>query len=172
MSTSVPAQSGQLRQLRIMVGAMLAVPVVVLVAMWFVLSDTVTDPTPWSFVIGVLALAVVGELVLRSIGYRTVVLARGLTKKEAMSQSRLSYQATLFRRMMIAELPMIVSLTLAFTIPGGFYLVLFGSAATLNLLVLHVWPSERSVERTRASLELGGNRSYLREALGLPPIPR
>lgn len=152
-----------------MSGALLAAPVIVLVAMWFVLSDTLTDPTPWPFMIGVLVLGVVGELVLRSIGYRTVVLARGLTKDQAMAQSRLSYQAALFRRTAISELPMIVSLALSFTIPGGFYIVLFGCAAALNLLARHIWPSERSVERTQASLELNGARSHLREALGLPP---
>ena len=170
MSVSTPAPSGQLRQLRIMAAVLLTVPVIVLVTMWFVLSDTLTAPTPWPFVIGVLALAVVGELVVRSVGYRTVVLARGLTKDQAMAQSRLSYQAALFRRSAIAELPMIVSLALAFTIPGGFYIVLFGTAATLNLLALHIWPSERSIERVQTSLELDGAHSYLREALGLPPI--
>lgn len=168
MSAATSAKPGQIRQLRIMAGALLAVPVILLVAMWFVLGDTLADPTPWPFVIGVLVLGFGCELVLRSVGYRTVVLSRGLTKSDAMAQSRLSYQAALFRRMMIAELPMIVSLTFAFIIPGGFYIVLFGAAATLNLLVMHVWPSGRSIELIQASLELGGNRSYLREALGLP----
>jgi hypothetical protein len=117
-------------------------------------------------------LPVIGDLVLRTVGYRTVVLPRGLTKADAMAQSRLSYQAALFRRMTIAELPMIISLALAFLTPGGYYLVLFGAALTLNLLVVHVWPSERSIDKTIASLELDGTRSHLREALGLPPALR
>ncbi len=152
-----------------MVAALLAAPVIVLVVMWFVLGDTLTDPTPWPFVIGIVILSVIGELVLRTVGYRTVVLPRGLTKADAMARSRLSYQTALFRRMTIAELPMIISLALAFLTPGGYYLVLFGAALTLNLLVVHVWPSERSVDKTIASLELDGTRSHLREALGLPP---
>ena len=152
-----------------MVAALLAAPVIVLVVMWIVLGDTLTDPTPWPFVIGIVILSVIGELVLRTVGYRTVVLPRGLTKADAMARSRLSYQAALFRRMTIAELPMIISLALAFLTPGGYYLVLFGAALTLNLLVVHVWPSERSVDKTIASLELDGTRSHLREALGLPP---
>jgi hypothetical protein len=162
------AGTGHLRQLRMMVAALLATPVLVLVAMWFVLGDTLTDPTPWPFVIGIVVLALIGELVLRTVGYRTVVLPRGLTRADAMARSRLSYQAALFRRMTVAELPMIISLALAFVTPGGYYLVLFGVALTLNLLVRHVWPSERSVDRTIVSLELDGSRSHLREALGLP----
>lgn len=151
-----------------MVGALLAAPVVVLVAMGFLLADSLTDPTPWPFVLGVVVLAVVGEIVLRTVGYRTVVLPRGLSRADAMARSRLSYQAALFRRMTVAELPMLVSLALAFLTYGGFYIVLFGAAATLNLLAFHVWPSQRSIDRTIDSLEAGGARSYLREALGLP----
>jgi hypothetical protein len=150
-----------------MVGALLAAPVLIVVAMWFLLGDTLTDPTPWPFVIAVVVIGVVGELVLRTFGYRTVLLPTGLSRADAMARSRLSYQAALFRRMSVAELPLLISLALAFVTYGGFYLVLFGAAVTLNLLVVHVWPTERSVDRTAASLELGGARSHLREALGL-----
>lgn len=167
MSLPGPA-NGHLRQLRIMVGAFLAAPVLVLVAMWFVLGDTLTDPTPWPFVIGLVVLTVIGDGVLRIFGYRTVMLPRGLSRKDAMARSRLSYQAALFRRMTIADLPMLLSLALAFLTPGGFYLVLFGCALTLNLLVVHVWPTQRSIDRTIDSLELDGAQSHLREALGLP----
>jgi hypothetical protein len=166
---STPASAtNQLRTLRIMVGALLAAPLVIVVAMWFVLGDTLTDPTPWPFVIAVVALGLVGELVLRTFGYRTVVLPRGLSAADTMARSRLSYQAALFRRMSVAELPLLIALALSFVTYGGFYLVLFGAAMTLNLLVVHVWPSRRSVDRTAASLELGGADSRLREALGLP----
>lgn len=165
---SIAPGDGHLRQLRIMVGALLAAPVLVLVAMWFVLGATLTDPTPWPFVIGLVVLTVIGDGVLRVFGYRTVMLPRGLSKADAMARSRLSYQAALFRRMTIAELPMLLSLALAFLTPGGFYLVLFGCALTLNLLVVHVWPTQRSVDRTIDSLELDGTQSHLREALGLP----
>jgi hypothetical protein len=166
---STPASAtNQLRTLRIMVGALLAAPLVIVVAMWFVLGDTLTDPTPWPFVIAVVALGLVGELVLRTFGYRTVVLPRGLSAADTMARSRLSYQAALFRRMSVAELPLLIALALSFVTYGGFYLVLFGAAMTLNLLVVHVWPSQRSVDRTAASLELGGADSRLREALGLP----
>lgn len=169
MSASVPAKPDHLRPLRILAGVLFAVPVVMLIVMWFALGDTLTEPTPWLYVIGVLVLAVVGHMILRATGYHAVALARGTSKKEAMDQSKLSYQTALFRRVMTAELPMIVAMTLSFTIPGGFYLVLFGCAATLNLLALHVWPSERSVQRIQTSLEAAGANSYLREALGLPP---
>lgn len=166
---STPASAtNQLRTLRIMVGALLAAPLVIVVAMWFVLGDTLTDPTPWPFVIAVVALGLVGELVLRTFGYRTLVLPRGLSAADTMARSRLSYQAALFRRMSVAELPLLIALALSFVTYGGFYLVLFGAAMTLNLLVVHVWPSQRSVDRTAASLELGGADSRLREALGLP----
>jgi len=157
-----------LRQLRVMVAALLAAPLAILVAMWFVLGHTLTDPTPWPFVIAVVLVGLVGEAVLRTFGYRTVVLPRGLSTADTIARSRLSYQAALFRRMSVAELPLLIALALSFVTYGGFYLVLFGAAVTLNLLVVHVWPSERSVDRTAASLELGGANSRLREALDLP----
>lgn len=168
MSSSTSSGPGSLRQLRVMVGALLAAPLLIVVAMWFVLGETLTDPTPWPFVIAVVAVGLVGDMVIRTFGYRTVVLPRGLSRADAMARSRLSYQAALFRRMTIAELPMLIALALAFVTYGGFYLVMFGAAMTLNLLAFHVWPSERSVDRTVASLELDGAHSHLREALGLP----
>ena len=168
MSSTPGSGANHLRQLRIMVGALLAAPLLILVAMWFVLGHTLTDPTPWPFVIAVVAVGLVGELVLRTYGYRTVVLPRGLSPEETIARSRLSYQAALFRRMSVAELPLLIALALSFVTYGGFYLVLFGAAVTLNLLVVHVWPSQRSVDRTAASLELGGATSRLREALDLP----
>ena len=39
-----------------MVGALLAAPVIIVIAMWFVLGHTLTDPTPWPFVIAVVAI--------------------------------------------------------------------------------------------------------------------
>lgn len=168
MPSTPTSTAGHLRQLRIMVGALLAAPLIIVVAMWFVLGHTLTDPTPWPFVIAVVAIGLVGELVLRTFGYRTVVLPRGLSAADTMARSRLSYQAALFRRMSVAELPLLIALALSFVTYGGFYLVLFGAAITLNLLVVHVWPSQRSVDRTAASLELDGADSRLREALGLP----
>jgi hypothetical protein len=138
------------------------------VAVWFVLGHTRTDPTPWPFVIAVVAIGLVGGAVLRTYGYRTVVLPRGLSAEETLARSRLSYQAALFRRMSVAELPLLIALALSFVTYGGFYLVLFGAAMTLNLLVVHVWPTQRSVDRTAASLELDGADSRLREALDLP----
>jgi hypothetical protein len=160
--------ANQLRTLRVMVGALLAAPVIIVVAMWFVLGHTLTDPTPWPFVIAVVAIGLVGGAVLRTYGYRTVVLPRGLSAEETLARSRLSYQAALFRRMSVAELPLLIALALSFVTYGGFYLVLFGAAMTLNLLVVHVWPTQRSVDRTAASLELDGADSRLREALDLP----
>ena len=160
--------TNHLRTLRVMVGALIAAPLVIVVATWFVLGHTLTDPTPWPFVIAVVAVGLVGEVVLRTYGYRTVVLHRGLSREETIARSRLSYQAALFRRMSVAELPLLIALGLSFVTYGGFYLALFGAAVTLNLLVVHVWPSQRSVDRTAASLELNGANSRLREALDLP----
>lgn len=168
MSSTPSPGANHLRQLRIMVGALIAAPLFILVAMWFVLGHTLTDPTPWPFVIAVVAIGLIGELVLRTYGYRTVVLPRCLSPEETLARSRLSYQAALFRRMSIAELPLLIALALSFVTYGGFYLVLFGAAVTLNLLVVHVWPTQRSVDRTAASLELNGANSRLREALDLP----
>jgi hypothetical protein len=52
---------------------------------------------------------------------------------------------------------------------GGFWVVLLGAVITLGLTVIHVWPTQRSVDRVSDSLERSGTRSHLRESLALPP---
>ena len=59
--------------------------------------------------------------------------------------------------MALAEIPLLVSMALAFvTSDGGFYVVLLGAVVSVVLLLVHVWPTERSVDRVADSLERGG----------------
>ena len=49
-----------------MVGALLVAPLIIVVAMWFVLGDTLTESTPWPLDIAVVAIGLIGDVVLRT----------------------------------------------------------------------------------------------------------
>jgi hypothetical protein len=88
----------------------------------------------------------------------------------AAGRARSAYLVTVFLRLALAEIPLVVSMALAFLPPtGGFWVVLLGAVITLGLTLIHVWPTQRSVDRVSDSLERSGTRSHLRESLALPP---
>ncbi len=155
------------------VGAALMAPLVILLAMWFVLASVPGSdegPGPWADVGAVTLLAVVDGLVLTVIGYRAAALPPGLPPDQAVARSQSAYRTSLFVRLACAEVPLLVSMALALgSLSGGFVVVLVGVLATVVLMVIHVWPTARSVDLVVENLERSGTRSYLRESLGLPP---
>ncbi len=159
--------------LRLVVAVVMGAPWIICLSMWFVLSGTFAGdetPFPWLFLAVVAALGVVVGLVITVIGYRAAPLPTGLPAAEAAARARTAYTSRLFLRMALAEIPLLVSMALAFvTSRDGFYVVLLGAVVSVVLMLVHVWPTERSVDRVADSLERGGTRSYLREALALPP---
>jgi hypothetical protein len=79
MSTG-PAPISQLRTLAY---AFVAVPAVIVVAMWFVLaSDGIDDPPLWSLGV-VLAVALAGQLLIQAWGYRAPAIPVGTPTAEA-----------------------------------------------------------------------------------------
>ena len=159
--------------LRLVVAVVMGAPWIICLAMWFVLSVSYADdetPFPWLFLAVVVAVGALVALVITVIGYRAAPLPTGLPAAEAASRSRTAYTSRLFLRMALAEIPLLVSMALAFvTLRDGFYVVLLGAVVSMVLLLVHVWPTQRSVDRVTDSLERGGTRSHLREALALPP---
>ena len=153
-----------------MVAALMGAPWIICLAMWFVLSGSLGDELPWPFLAVVAALGVLVGSAITVIGYRAAPLPTGMPGGEAKARSRTAYLSGLFLRLALAEVPLLVSMALAFiTLTGGFSVVLLGAVISMVLLLVHVWPTERSVDRVADSLERGGTRSHLREALALPP---
>lgn len=154
------------------VAAALMAPVFVLLAMWFVLASAPSSDEgsgPWANVAAVVLLAVMDGLVLTVLGYRAAALPPGLPSDQAAARSRTAYQTSMFVRLACAEIPMLVSMALAFrTLSGGLFVVLVGVLGTIVLLLVHAWPTARSVDRVSENLERTGTRSYLRESLGVP----
>ena len=153
-----------------MVAVLMGAPWIICLSMWFVLSGSLGDEFPWPFLAVVAVSGVIVGWVISVIGYRAAPLPPGMPGPDAAARSRSAYTSTLFIRLALAEVPLLVSMALAFvTLTGGFYVVLLGAAVSIVLMLIHVWPTERSVDRVADSLERGGTRSHLREALGLPP---
>ena len=69
-------------------------------------------------------------------------------------------------RFVISEAVAIISLAGAFVLDGGFFVLLGGVAVSLTLMVLHVWPSARVIDKVASPLEADGARIGLRESFG------
>jgi hypothetical protein len=141
--------------------------------MWFVLASAPSSdegPGPWADVGAVTLLAVVDGVVLTVLGYRAAALPPGVPPDLAAARSQSAYRTSLFVRLACAEVPLLVSMALAFvSLSGGFAVVLVGVLASVLLIVIHAWPTVRSVDLVAEGLERSGTRCYLRESLGLLP---
>lgn len=155
-----------LSSLRTMVGAVMGSLVVMGIALWFVLTDHTGIPeVQW---LGVVLLVGAGAAgLIRSVGFRPPAIAPGTTSEESARQARTAFQSGTISRMAIAEVPVFVSIAVAFVATeGGFVLYLLGAAISMALLVAYVVPSDNTVARTQQGLEREGGRADLNAALG------
>jgi hypothetical protein len=170
VSSSVIGSSAPWISLRITVAVVMGAPWIICLAMWFVLSGSLGDELPWTYLAAVLLIGVLVGLLIWLVGYRATALPTGMPPAVAAGRARSAYLVTVLLRLALAEIPLVVSMALAFLPPtGGFWVVLLGAVITLGLTLIHVWPTQRSVDRVSDSLERSGTRSHLRESLALPP---
>ncbi|MXG89391.1 hypothetical protein [Nocardioides flavescens] len=158
-----------LASLRVFVGALLAAPVFIVIAMGFVLAPTdgALDATPLLAVPLVAGLVAFG--ICEAVGYRAPAITPGTDPEQARAQSVAAYRAGTTTRFAFSEAVLFVCLALGFVVTsGGFLLVVLAAVVAMALVWFECWPRERPVARTQASLERNGAPSYLREALGLP----
>ena len=107
---------------------------------------------------------------LETIGYRTPAIHPETDEPTAAMESYTAFQSRTILRSSLAELVAIGSLVAAFVIDdGGVLGYATGASISLALTAVHAWPWSRPVDKTVASLERDGGRSYLRDRLGLPP---
>jgi hypothetical protein len=158
------------QQLRILALRLMGALPVIGVVLWAVLSatqDVWALPPPW-LMLAQVAAGVSVHFFNEAAGRRTPPIVAGLPREEAETTSRLAFQSAMVERFAFSEAIAIVSLAAAFWLAeGGILGYVTGALVSLALMVLHVWPTPRAVERTAAALERDGGTSYLREALGL-----
>ena len=156
--------------LRVVVAALIVGVVAITAVLATVLGRTWADPLPWGQLGFVAAAAVIAFVVIERLQYGGHPLKPKLPADRALKRSRQVFVELLLVRLGIVTTVIVISVALPFIRPGGaIYPLLLGAAATLALLVVCVWPSERAIAKTERALESAGARSHLRASLGLIP---
>lgn len=160
------------QQSAILAASTIGMLVVLGVISYVVLAPDLADLTapPWWLLGGQLVAGLALHLLLDAVGYRTPAVRPGTPPEEAQRAGVAAYTSRTVVRLALCETVALVSLALVFAWgaeewPG----YVTGAAISVVLLVVHVWPWSRPVDRTRASLERDGARVPLREAFGLEP---
>jgi hypothetical protein len=151
-----------MQTLRFLVGAVIGALFLMAVALMFVLG--LGAPPPASVLLLLLMGAGVYFLIER-VGYRVTPLSPEDSPEQAREEGMRQFQSSLIRRLALAESVAIIGILLAF-IAGTVLVFDVGASVTVLLLLVHVWPSERTVDRVVSGLEREGARTGLREMLG------
>ena len=125
-----------------------------------------TGSTPlWPFVV-ILVLGAIVAVAIAVVGYRTPAQSSSYDEAASPSRSIAVFQQLMFLRFALAESVAIVSIALAFAItPPTFTIYLLGAAISFVLMLVHVWPSRRLVDKVQSVLDRDGGRSDLSAAL-------
>ena len=143
--------------------------VFIVLALWFVLGakDGALETPPVMILAGQLVAGAVIHLLIENVGYRAAALSHSLGPDEVSRRATAAWSTTTPLRFALGEAVAITSVALAFIVPhGGFVVAAVGAAVSLVLLLVHVWPGPRPVDKLATSLERDGQPSGLREAFG------
>ena len=151
-----------MKTLRFLVGAVIGALFLMAVALMFVLG---LGAPPLASVVLLLMLGAGAYFVIETVGYRVKAVDPNLTEAAAREEGMKQFQSSLMRRLALAESIAIIGILLAF-IAKTVIIYDVGASISILLLMIHVWPSERSVDRVVTSLERAGARTGLREMLG------
>lgn len=141
-----------------------AAPVVIGVALWFVLSDDgLGTPPAWALVaVACAAAASAGFIELT--GYRLPPLDPALPRDTALFTGLSRHSQRMILRFATAEVAMFVGIALAFIVEaGGFWVYAVGAGLTLGLFLGHVAPNGYNLGRTQGALERSGAVVPIRE---------
>ena len=164
-----------LLSLRIMALALVGSVVFFALALWFVVAAPtgsvgtddggLASPPAWS-IVAVLGAGVACLLLIPAVGYRARPVPPGTPPEQAAQDAVGVFRAGLMLRFVLAEVPVLVGMALAFVVEqGGYVVFLLGAVCTVLLAVRHVWTGDRQVARVQERLESAGARVPLREAL-------
>lgn len=141
-----------------------ATPVVIGIALWFVLRDDgMSTPPTWALVaVGCVAAAGAGFIELT--GYRVPALDPALPRDTALFAGLSRHSQRMILRFATAEVAMFVGIALAFVVEsGGFWVYALGAGLTLGLFLWHVAPNDYNLGRTQRALERSGAVVPLRD---------
>ncbi|MFY0407715.1 hypothetical protein [Solicola sp. PLA-1-18] len=153
--------------LRVLTFALAAAPVIVTVAVLFVLG--VPSGSPDLLSVACLGLVAVGAVMAETVGFVVPAIPAGGTydPQHVANESVATFQTAAIRRFVAIEAPFIVSLALGFSFTESAWPVLVTVVPTVLLILLEIAPSRRNADRTAARLEREGAPSYLHQGLGL-----
>jgi hypothetical protein len=151
-----------MQTLRVLVGAVIGALFLMAVALMFVLG---LGAPPMLSVALLLLLGAGAYFLLESVGYRVKAVDPNQSEDAARQEGMKQFQSSLMRRLAVAESVAVIGILLAF-LAKTVIIYDVGASISILLLMIHVWPSERSVDRVVTSLERDGARTGLREMLG------
>lgn len=160
----------ELQPLRILTFALCGSPIVIGVAISFVLGaeDDAFTVLPVVLLVQLVA-ALMVHGVVELVGYRLAPFDRRTTPADARAQLVRRLQPSVIVRFALCESVLIVSLAVAFIVEeGGFVVALTGIVLSEILFAVHVILWRRPLTKMVNALEAGGAYSGLREPLGLP----
>lgn len=162
--SAAPSAPSPGRSLRILAFTLCTSPVIVLVAILFVLppAEGELSTVGAAAVLGAVAL---GFVAAQTVGYRVAPLEAGLDEAAARRASLQAFQTTMILRFVLTEAPVIGALALSFVLDDGPWPFVLAVVVGVPSMLVHVLVTPRTVERVRAGLEAHGARSYLTEAL-------
>lgn len=161
-----------LRQVQTVAGAVMGSLVMIAIALGiaFPEGERFDAPPLWLVAAQVLA-AIVVHLAVEAIGYRAPAIHPETGEAEARTISARAFTSGTVLRVGLCESIALASVAAAFLVDSGGYAgFLTGAAISLALMAVHAWPGAGPIEKTLASLERDGGRSYLREQLGLGTV--
>lgn len=161
-----------LRQVQMVAGAVMASLVFIAVALAVVFPEGERFDAPPLWLIGAqVAAAVVLHLLVEAVSYRARPIHPETDQAAARIEAARAFTSGTVLRLGLCESIALASIAAAFIIEtGGYVGFLTGAAVSLALMTVHAWPGKGPVQKTAASLERDGGRSYLREQLGLGPV--
>jgi hypothetical protein len=161
-----------LRQVQTLAGAVMGSLVMIAIALGIAFPEGARFDAPplWLIAAQVLA-AIAVHVVVEAVGYRVPAIDPGTREAEARTISVRAFTSGTVLRIGLCESIALASVAAAFLVDSGGYAgFLTGAAISLVLMAVHAWPGAGPIEKTRASLERDGGRSFLREQLGLAPV--
>jgi hypothetical protein len=117
----------------------------------------------WPYIV-VLGLGASMVVTIAAAGYRAPALPSGVAAPRA--QVVATFRQLFFLRFALANSVAIISIALTFAVrPTSFTIYLLGAAIALALMGVHVWPSQRIVDKVQAVLDRDGGHSDLSAVL-------
>lgn len=165
-STPAATPTPTWQSLQVLAMSLVGAPVVILVAIWFVLGSDDPWSPPTAMLAVPVALALGAAAMIQAVGYRSEALPATTPPQEAGQIGARRFQSLMIVRFALCEVVTILPLALAFVVSeGGFSVLLLGVVLSEALMLTHVLPNDGQVEKVRRSLGAQGAVVPLREAL-------